>query len=153
MKNYLKSRFYSSSSFYKNGFTLLELLVVIGIIGVMMALATVAYSQTQLSGRNTRRKQDLVAIQNALEQYYSASSFAYPIGTCTVASAYLKSAWPVDPTSTTTTTVNYAGDNACTASSYCICATLEGTSGSGNSSTTSCTFSAGGDYYCVGNLQ
>lgn len=136
------------------GFTLLELLIVIGIIGVMVALATVAYSTTQISGRNSRRKQDLIAIQNALEQYYSANTFRYPVGACTAASTYLKSAWPVDPSSTTTTVVQYSGYNSCLVASYCICATMEGTSGTaGNSSSTSCNFTTGGAYYCVANLQ
>ncbi len=143
MKNLIKFR----------GFTLLELLVVIGIIGIMMALATVAYSQTQQSGRNSRRKQDLISIQNALEQYYSANSFSYPTGACSVASTYLKSAWPVDPSSTATTTIPYS-ESCPSTSSYCICAGMEpATSTSGNSTTSSCGWANGGAYYCVGNLQ
>ncbi len=135
------------------GFTLLELLVVIGIIGVMMALATVAYAQAQQSGRNTRRKQDLVAIQNALEQYYSANSFAYPVGTCSVAKDHLKSAWPVDPSSTATVTIPYS-ENCASTSSYCVCAGMEpATSTAGNSTTSSCGWANSGAYYCVGNLQ
>ncbi len=133
----------------EKGFTLLELLVVIGIIGVMMALATVAYSTAQRSGRDSRRKQDLVAIQNALEQYYSANSFVYPSGTCTAASTYLKSSWPTDPK----TSAAYSGVSSCTTTSYCLCATVEGTS-TGNSSTTACGWSTTTKtYYCVGNLQ
>jgi len=56
----------------KNAFTLLELLVVIGIIGILVALATVSYTATQAAARDSRRKQDMVAMQNALEQYYSS---------------------------------------------------------------------------------
>ena len=137
------------------GFTLLELLVVIGIIGVLTALATVAYSTTQQSGRNARRKQDLVAIQNALEQYYSVTNFSYPIGACNVATTYLKSSWPTDPAGTVSAPVAYTGDTACTATAYCICATMEGSKG-GNAQATDCAAAnwiENGAYYCVGNLQ
>ncbi len=130
------------------GFTLLELLVVIGIIGVIMALATVAYSTTQKSGRNSRRKQDLVAIQSALEQYYSTNSFTYPNTDCTLATSNLKSSWPVDPGDSSP----YAGISSCTSSSYCVCATMEGTALVGNSAP-GCDFAGSKTHYCVANLQ
>lgn len=133
------------------GFTLLELLVVIGIIGVMMALATVAYSTAQIGGRNARRKQDIVSIQNALEQYYSENTFQYPSGSCKAAAIYLKSAWPVDPN----TLADYSGVENCTNASqpnYCICAALEGVATSGNSAA-DCSWNTAKTHYCVGNLQ
>ncbi len=142
----MKKLFYRSS----RGFTLLELLVVIGIVGVIMALATVAYSTTQVSGRNARRKQDIVAIQNALEQYYSQNTFTYPTGSCTVASTYMRSAWPIDPG----TDVDYTGVSICTATSYCVCALMEGTSTTVGNSGGNCDFTSGArTYYCAANLQ
>ncbi len=141
----------TSRSYKREGFTLLELLIVIGIIGVLMALATVAYSSAQVSGRNARRKQDLVAIQNALEQYYSENSFIYPNGTCKDASTYMKSAWPIDPN----TLVDYDGVDDCLTSTYCVCATMESTAQqaatSGNSGA-NCSWTDK-THYCVGNLQ
>jgi prepilin-type N-terminal cleavage/methylation domain-containing protein len=131
------------------GFTLLELLVVIGIIGVIMALATVAYSSTQVSGRNARRKQDIIAIQNALEQYYSANSFSYPSGSCKAATTHMKSAWPVDPD----TDVDYSGVGSCTTTTYCICAAMEGVGTTTGNSGASCSWTTTKDYFCVGNLQ
>ncbi|OGD84011.1 hypothetical protein A2572_00585 [Candidatus Collierbacteria bacterium RIFOXYD1_FULL_40_9] len=130
------------------GFTLLELLVVIGIIGIIMALATVAYSTTQKSGRNSRRKQDLISIQNSLEQYYAANTFVYPTTDCTLASTYLKSSWPVDPGDSS----SYLGVSACTTDSYCICAVMEGTALVGNSAA-SCDYSGSKTHYCISNLQ
>lgn len=130
------------------GFTLLELLVVIGIISIMMALTTVAYSTAQRSGRDSRRKQDLVAMQNALEQYYSANSFEYPT-TCSSASTYLKSGWPEDPASSSTYT------ESCSATTYCICATMEKTTaGNSTSNASTCSnWAANSAYYCVSSLQ
>lgn len=132
--------------FKQLGFTLLELLVVIGIIGILVALATVSYSATQVAGRDSRRKQDLVAMQNALEQYYSANTYKYPT-TCSDASSYMKSAWPTDPTNDAV----YFYDSSCLVDSYCLCATMEKNT-SGNSAS-NCNWSGGKTHYCVGNLQ
>lgn len=131
------------------GFTLLELLVVIGIIGVLMALATVAYSSAQSGGRNSRRKQDVVSIQNALEQYYSENNFKYPIGTCKAAANYMKSAWPVDPN----TDLDYTGVDSCADTSYCICATMEPVNSTSGNSAVNCNWNSGKTHYCIGNLQ
>ncbi|MGB9883476.1 MAG: type II secretion system protein [Microgenomates group bacterium] len=62
----------------KKAFTLLELLVVIGIIAILVALGTTSYSTAQKKSRDAKRKSDLKAIQNALEQYYSICSYVYP---------------------------------------------------------------------------
>ena len=135
----------------KNAFTLLELLVVIGIIGILVALATVSYSATQKSGRDSRRKRDLGAMQSALEQYYSdpANSYKYP-ETCSTASTYLKGAWPEDPINDAT--YRYVEFTSCaTTTGYCICALMEKDT-SGNSAA-GCSWAAGKTHYCVANLQ
>jgi len=63
----------------KKAFTLLEMLVVIGIIGILVGLGAVSYSTTQKKARDAKRKQDLKAVQNCLEQYYSYNNnFRYP---------------------------------------------------------------------------
>lgn len=132
----------------KNAFTLLELLIVIGIIGILVALATVSYSATQKSSRDARRKQDMAAIQNAMEQYYSGTNFTYPNGNCQGAignSTYMKTAWPTDPDGSAYTT------STCSTTAYCVCALMEKTT-AGNSAA-NCNFNGGKTHYCVGNLQ
>ena len=131
----------------KNGFTLLELLVVIGIIGILVALATVSYSSAQRQGRDARRKQDMTAIQNAMEQYYSdpINNFSYPPN-CSDAVAYMKSTWPIDPGTGSSYPIML-----CNATSYCICAALDQTTVA--SYGPSCIGSGPTGYYCVGNLQ
>ncbi len=62
----------------KKAFTLLEMLIVLGIIAVMLSILTVSYSTAQKKSRDAKRKGDVKAIENALEQYYSVCGYTYP---------------------------------------------------------------------------
>ncbi len=64
---------------FRGAFTLLEMLVVIGIISIMLGVASVSYSTAQKKARDAKRKTDLHAMQNALEQCYAVNSSSYPI--------------------------------------------------------------------------
>lgn len=131
------------------GFTLMELLVVIGIIALLSGLLSVSYNAAQKRGRDSRRRSDMKAVQESLEQYYVENSYVYPTGDCGDASDYIKGAWPsVDPTGE-----SYDGMAACSATSYCVCAEME-VENTGNSVDSGCTWSGGDlNYYCVENLQ
>lgn len=59
-------------------FTLLEMLVVIGIIAILVTLGFASYSTAQKKARDAKRQGDLKAIQSAYEQYYSICDFNYP---------------------------------------------------------------------------
>lgn len=52
-------------------FTLVELLVVMGIIGVLVALAAGSFRSAQIRGRDAQRKSDLKQIANSLELFYA----------------------------------------------------------------------------------
>jgi len=60
------------------GFTLLEMLVVIGIIAVLAGMGAVSYSTAQKKARDGKRKMDIGAIKNAMEQYYMLCNGSYP---------------------------------------------------------------------------
>jgi len=53
------------------GFTLVELLVVISIIGILTMIGAVAYSGAQKKARDTQRKTELDALSKALIMYYN----------------------------------------------------------------------------------
>ncbi|MBI2598692.1 prepilin-type N-terminal cleavage/methylation domain-containing protein [Candidatus Curtissbacteria bacterium] len=61
----------------KHGFTLIELLIVITIIAILVGAGTVSWQNAQLKGRDSRRKVDLKAAQQALELYYQTNG-KYP---------------------------------------------------------------------------
>lgn len=128
----------------KRGFTLLELLIVIAIIGILISIGVVSYSSAQKKSRDSRRTADMKAIQNAWEQYYADNSGSYP-ASCTISATYLPAGLPTDPKST----LAYA--STCTASTYCFCAGMEV---SGSNANSSCNYSAGTKtHFCVSNLQ
>lgn len=60
-----------------SGFTFLELMVVIVILGVLAALISGNFVTSLKKGRDARRKSDLTQIQNTLELYYEDKK-AYP---------------------------------------------------------------------------
>lgn len=64
----------------KNGFTLVEILVVATIIALLAAAGVVSYSQFLKQSRDAKRKADLEQIRAALEMYRSNSNY-YPTGT------------------------------------------------------------------------
>jgi general secretion pathway protein G len=53
------------------GFTLVELLVVITILGVLATIGLVSFASAQARGRDAQRKSDLKQIASSLELYYS----------------------------------------------------------------------------------
>lgn len=59
------------------GFTFIELLVVITIVGIIFAAAAVAYGAVTVRSRDARRKTDLELIRQALEMCRSISG-SYP---------------------------------------------------------------------------
>lgn len=61
MKKYLSSR---------RGFTLIELMVVIAIIGILSAVVIVNISSSRSKARDAKRISDIAQIQLALEQYF-----------------------------------------------------------------------------------
>lgn len=116
----------------KSGFTLLEMLVVIGIIAILITLGIASYSTVQKKSRDARRKGDLKTIQNALESYYSICGFNYPTPAsfgsenaftniqCVSPATDILPTVPVDPK-----TVTPYPCQGCSDSNYSICATLE----------------------------
>ena len=124
----------------KKAFTLLEMFIVLGIIALILSVLTVSFTTTQKKSRDAKRKGDLKAIQNGLEQYYSICGYGYPVGNslgssliCVAASKTLIPAIPKDPkdnsnyaytsadgTSFTLCTSVSQGLEAETPTSYCV---------------------------------
>jgi type II secretion system protein G len=55
----------------KSGFTLVELLVVISIMGILTVITASNFVEAQKKSRDTKRKADLASISNALNMYYN----------------------------------------------------------------------------------
>ena len=66
----------------RKSFTLIELIIVIGIIAVLSALGATSYSGFQKNARDTRRKADLETITSALNAYYAVNNRYPAAGTC-----------------------------------------------------------------------
>lgn len=131
----------------KKGFTLFELLVSISIIAILVAIASMSYSTASKKARDSRRVEDISAIQKAAEQYYSQNSYAYPPTTNDFVTSGVMQLWPTDPKGVGWTAYVYN-----IATTYCVCAAVEN-SALGNSSANNCTFAGSGAYYCAKSQQ
>ncbi len=59
------------------GFTIVELLIVIVVIGILALLVITTYSGIQAKARNSKRASDVKSIQTQLEAFYSQNGY-YP---------------------------------------------------------------------------
>ena len=65
------------SNLKKNGFTLIEILVVLAIIATLLSLVTPRYFDSMNRSKEKILKNDLIVIREAIDKYYSDKN-AYP---------------------------------------------------------------------------
>lgn len=70
-------RLTSNIQYPTSGFTLVELLIVMTVLGVLAGIVLVNYPANQRRARDTRRRSDLKQYQTALELYYNRGN-TYP---------------------------------------------------------------------------
>ncbi len=74
------------------GFTIVELLIVIVVIGILAAIVIVAYNGVQQRARDSRRQNDVQSLTQALELYYLDNG-QYPAGSGSSAAVGLNNLW------------------------------------------------------------
>jgi prepilin-type N-terminal cleavage/methylation domain-containing protein len=62
-----------------SGFTLIELIVVIAIIGLLAAFSTASYMSSLASGRDTQRRSDINQYRIKIEAYANTNNGSYPV--------------------------------------------------------------------------
>jgi prepilin-type N-terminal cleavage/methylation domain-containing protein len=142
---------------YTRGFSLLELLVVISIIGILVSVGVAAFTTAQAKARDSRRRADIKAMQDAFEQYKGETGLYDD--SCSIMAEYdtgsgdlMPGGLPTDPRNTGDYV--YSTASGCSDESYCVCAYLESGTGNANAPTgAACNYSAGGSYYCLSSLQ
>lgn len=116
----------------KKAFSLIEILVVIGIVGGLLVVMSISYSSVQKKSRDTVRKRNLNSISNSLEQYYSICGYKYPTPQsnqqyrgifCNSPSIGILPTAPVDPKTATPYIVSITPSSGSPV--YTICTTLE----------------------------
>lgn len=130
------------------GFTLIELLVTASIIGVLMLVGIITYSNSRLKAKDSRRREDLLTIQSAMEQYYAIQGqypASCPSGGLSAGGNVILDNVPLDPDGG-----SYSG--GCNSARYCYSVELELDSGNCagcSCDADSCSFNSGDTHFCV----
>ena len=87
----------------KKGYTLIELMIVVAIVGILVSVAIPSFQQSAVKARETALKQNLFTMRAVLDQFY-ADRGDYPESlTSLVEEKYLR-AIPTDPMTKSSTT-------------------------------------------------
>ena len=62
----------------KRGFTVVELVIVITIIGILITLTSASLNNSIVNARDSERKADIKTIAVNLEKYYNSNGGVYP---------------------------------------------------------------------------
>lgn len=84
----------------QSGFTIVELLIVIVVIGILAALVLVTFSGVQQKARNTERTTDIKAVASHLETYNAEKGYYPEVGDMNTASFLSTELKGLDPAST-----------------------------------------------------
>lgn len=94
----------------QKGFTLLELLVVIGIIGLLASIMVVNLTGARKRARDTKRIADIRNLQTAAEDYYGKNG-KYPAIISDLVTGTQIPMWPHDPLASSGITCSANSDN------------------------------------------
>jgi type II secretion system protein G len=108
----------------QGGFTLLELLIVIVIIGILALLIIPNITSAPKKARDTKRKTDITTVRKGLEEYF-VNNNVYPaaLSDLTTGSAPIIGTLPADPKNTGAFVYTYSPAN--TNTTYTLTACLE----------------------------
>lgn len=62
------------NSKHQHGFTLIELMITVAIVGILAAIALPSYQDSVMKSRRADAKSDLLSIANAMERHYTLSN-------------------------------------------------------------------------------
>lgn len=137
------------------GFTMIELLVVMAILGILMAFGAANYMKSLSRGRDAKRIEDMKTIQKGFELYYAKNdTYDADCGVMFGDDDLFPSGVPAAPKGSS------YGPFECADDGYTYCTLLENASTHGNarctdvSDVSTCSFVGSNQtHYCVKNVQ